>query len=177
MVCRRRLPEAVTGMGQSSVPAWLLLYTKIGWLNFGHRDHGLSEQSCNCLSKQCLCKSVIKNTKLNKQKAPAFLFTFKIYFTLWEMPVIHSDLLAMKGQANKEKIYFSLPQGVCRSACGAEIQAAFVFELTLKLWILLADFGTSLPAFPWRFQKNSTAPSMSRWQSWIWLSDPSKRNK
>lgn len=121
--------------------------------------------------------SVIKNTKLNKQKAPAFLFTFEIYFTLWKMPVIHSDSLAVKGQANKEKIHFSLPQGFCRSACGAEIQTAFLFELALKLWILLADFGTSLPAFPWHFQKNSTAPSMSRWQSWIWLSGPSKMNK
>lgn len=49
------------------------------------------------------------------------------------MPVIHSDMLAVKGQANKEKIYFSLPQGLCRSACGAEIQTAFIFELALRL--------------------------------------------
>lgn len=89
--------------------------------------------------------SGIKNTTFTKQKA--VLFTFYLCFT----PVIHCALLATEGQAKKEKTYFFLPQGLCRTACGAEMQTAFMFDLALQSWILLADSGTSLPAFPWQF--------------------------
>lgn len=49
------------------------------------------------------------------------------------MPVIHFELVVVKEQANKEKIYFSLPEGLRRSACSAEIQIAFRFEPALEL--------------------------------------------
>lgn len=172
-----------TCAGHICFPGWLLMYSEMVWLNLRHCDHGLGGQSAtvgvNTVFVGVLSvlnmQSVIKNTKWNKQKPPSFLSAF-FFFPLRN--ACHSfDLLAIKEQANKEKIYFSLPEGLCRSACGAEIQTAFISELALKLGILLADFGTSLSAFPWHFQKNSTAPSMSRWQGWIWLSDPSKMTK
>lgn len=49
-------------MGHRRVPIPLLMFTEMGWLNFRHHDHGLSEQSCNCPSKQWLGRSSFSST-------------------------------------------------------------------------------------------------------------------